>query len=188
MDFINIAITPPECQSPGREAATIARLLEEEGVDFVHLRHPDLGLREMRRILLSLPEACRARVTIHSCYQLAEEGLCGGVHLMARRRKIPKSIENSRLRVSRSCHSILEIKKFDVLEDYNYFTLSPIFDSISKPGYMAAFNEDELRDVLSATDTPVIALGGVTPDKTTYLKELGFNGAALLGHYLPLFS
>lgn len=64
-----------------------------------------------------------------------------------------------------------------------YATLSPIFDSISKQGYKAAFNFDELQSALSKLKLPVIALGGVTPEKIPLLTTLGFKGAAMLGHY-----
>jgi len=57
----------------------------------------------------------------------------------------------------------------DVAVDWgglSYAMLSPIFDSISKPGYRAAaFDSDDLKSLLSRTcpHLPVAALGGVTP-------------------------
>ena len=42
---------------------------------------------------------------------------------------------------------------------YDYVFLSPIFDSVSKQGYQAAFEPAELRALLPAP-CPVIALGG----------------------------
>lgn len=60
--------------------------------------------------------------------------------------------------------------------------LSPIYGSISKPGYEAAFPDaDALASALAGARYPVLALGGVTPDKFEELRELGFAGAALLG-------
>ena len=61
---------------------------------------------------------------------------------------------------------------------------SPIYDSISKEGYLqhAAFSDrGTLADGISASRHPVLALGGVTPDKFSELAEWGFSGAALLG-------
>ena len=67
--------------------------------------------------------------------------------------------------------------------DYDYVFLSPIFDSISKVGYNSAFTEDMLRDasVKGIIDEKVVALGGVTFEKISYLKELNFGGAAMMG-------
>ena len=62
--------------------------------------------------------------------------------------------------------------------------LSPIFDSISKQGYAAAFTKEELADASrrGVIDERVIALGGVTPKHLGELARIGFGGGAFLGH------
>ena len=67
--------------------------------------------------------------------------------------------------------------------DVDYCFLSPIYNSTSKgPGYAAAFPDTEqLAAALAGARYPVIALGGVTPDRFGELADLGFAGAALLG-------
>ena len=54
------------------------------------------------------------------------------------------------------------------------------FDSISKQGYHSAFTGETLS-ALDDIPTPVIALGGVTPERIPYLKRYNFNGFAMLG-------
>ena len=65
----------------------------------------------------------------------------------------------------------------------DYLFLSPIFDSISKRGYLSKFSHNELLNasIRGIIDDKVVALGGVTPDKLSYLKSLHFGGAAMLG-------
>lgn len=71
--------------------------------------------------------------------------------------------------------------------ELDYVLLSPIYASISKPGYggsgaAAAFPDaDGLASALAGSRYPVLALGGVTPERFPELAELGFAGAALLG-------
>lgn len=71
--------------------------------------------------------------------------------------------------------------------ELDYVFLSPIFPSISKAGYggtgaAAAFPDaDRLASALAGSRYPVLALGGVTPERFPELAELGFAGAALLG-------
>ena len=62
--------------------------------------------------------------------------------------------------------------------------MSPIFVSISKHGYTAAYSHDELKEAFAKgiIDKKVIALGGITPKHIPWLETLGFGGAALLGH------
>lgn len=57
----------------------------------------------------------------------------------------------------------------------DYITLSPVFDSISKPGYTSV----EFGPLPSGVT--VIGLGGVTTDRAVQLKARGFAGAAMLG-------
>lgn len=83
---------------------------------------------------------------------------------------------------------------FHALEDLgvcrgelDYVFLSPIYASISKPGHggegtTAAFPDaDALASALAGSRYPVLALGGVTPERFAELADLGFAGAALLG-------
>ena len=57
-----------------------------------------------------------------------------------------------------SLHSLQELS--EDLQGLDYAFLSPIFDSISKPGYTAAFDAEALRHALSKATCPIIALGG----------------------------
>ena len=79
-----------------------------------------------------------------------------------------------------SCHSFEEVELLDGKEEYCF--LSPIFDSISKEGYKANFDEKELRMFLKKDrNIKVIGLGGVTEDNYSKLLDLGFDGGAFLG-------
>ena len=83
--------------------------------------------------------------------------------------------------VSRSCHSLEEVKQYKNACDYVF--LSPIFDSVSKQGYVSAFAYETLKQASGdgIIDGKVVALGGVTPDKISRLRSLNFGGAAMLG-------
>ena len=83
--------------------------------------------------------------------------------------------------VSRSCHSLEEISRYK--GECDYLTLSPIFNSISKQGYMAAFGPGQLAAARDSglIDSRVMALGGVTLENIPRVKELGFGGVAILG-------
>lgn len=72
--------------------------------------------------------------------------------------------------------------------DCDYVTLSPIFDSISKEGYNSKFNKKDLifldKNGSSVVTTKVVALGGVTPERVDIVRQLGFDGFAVLGALL----
>ena len=59
--------------------------------------------------------------------------------------------------------------------------VSPVFDSISKPGYYAGIDTDALKRCIERSGRRVVGLGGIT-DET--IRQLPGNcwGAAVLGY------
>lgn len=159
------------------EAAFIHRLFAH-GIDIVHLRKPGATVDDCARLLDDLTSDDRRRIVIHDFFELAQPYGLHGIHLNARRSTVPDDYEGH---VSRSCHSLEEVKRYKAACDYVF--LSPIFDSVSKQGYASAFTDETLREASEdgIIDNKVIALGGVTPDKIDYLRQLNFGGAAMLG-------
>jgi thiamine-phosphate pyrophosphorylase len=77
-------------------------------------------------------------------------------------------------------HSLKELE--ECKEEFDYAFLSPIFDSISKKNYKAAFNEQELNYFLhNNKGKKIIALGGIDEQTIPKAMELGFAGVAVLG-------
>lgn len=159
------------------EASFLHRLFVH-GVDIVHLRKPGATAEECARLLDDLTSDDRRRIVIHDFFELAEPYGLKGIHLNARRSIVPDGYEGH---VSRSCHSLEEVKRYK--DACSYVFLSPIFDSVSKQGYASAFTDNVLKQASKdgIIDNKVVALGGVTPDKINYLRQLNFGGAAMLG-------
>lgn len=165
---MKVAITWPEVfVGEGKE---IVRLLDN-GYDRVHIRKPGASISETAALIESVPEAYRSRLSLHDHFALAEAYGLGGVHLNSRN---PETPFGWRGLVSKSFHSLCEIGS----SEYDYAFLSPIFPSISKPGYETIWNEKELREKV---DDKIIALGGVTFDKVPWIESVGFGGYAMLG-------
>lgn len=166
--------------SPGflqGEADFIDRLFNH-GLDRLHLRKPGADIGECRRLLDGISREWLPRIVVHDNFGLCREYGLGGVHLNGRNPMAPPNHEGS---VSRSCHSLEEISRYKGVCDY--LTLSPIFNSISKQGYMAAFEPEQLAAARDSglIDRRVIALGGVTLENIPRVRELGFGGVAILG-------
>ena len=166
-----VVITSPTAV-PG-EADAIVRLLESGVVWRVHLRRPEADERQMCTLIESVPAELRSRLSLHSHFRLAERYGIGGIHLNSRCPNAPDGFSGL---VSRSCHSLAELY---APQSNNYRFLSPVFDSISKSAYKAAFSADELNEAAACGN--VVALGGITSVRLAELAEMGFYGAAMLG-------
>ena len=175
-----IVITSPSFMDG--EVLILRRLLAH-GVDFVHLRKPGAAASDCARLLDGLTAEERAHIVIHDFFELAGPYCLHGIHLNSRRSSVPEGYTGH---VSRSCHSLEEVKLWKPSCDYVF--LSPIFDSVSKQGYRSAFPPEVLGRACSdgIIDSKVIALGGVTPDRIRELRSSGFGGAAMLGHVTGL--
>jgi thiamine-phosphate pyrophosphorylase len=63
----------------------------------------------------------------------------------------------------------------------DYVTLSPIFASLSKPGYGPALGAHGLADAVATGRVPIVALGGVTADNLGPCLAAGAAGVAAMG-------
>ena len=170
-----IAITPPAFY-PG-EAQAIAGILLNRGFWRVHIRKPDAAESAIRALIEEIPAELRPRLSIHNALHLAEQYGLGGVHL---NRHTPLPPQGWHGLISRSIHSIAEI---DTLSNEDYAFISPVFPSISKPGYNPTFTIGQLSETIRRNQvnrTRIFALGGVTPARLPRLESAGFAGAAML--------
>ncbi len=174
--FTTIVITLPQFLPD--EAEHITALLSQGRADFVHIRKPDASRDEVETLLCSIPEMWHSRLTLHEHFELTEIFRLHGVHTNSRHPLPPDGFAGA---VSHSCHSLDEVARLK--EQYDFVSLSPIFDSISKRGYLSAFSSEEISRAAKAgiIDSKVYALGGVTFERIPLVKEMGFGGAMILG-------
>ena len=171
-----IVITSP--QFIGGEASYITSMLQR-GIDLVHLRKPDSSPHDCAKLLDAIPQELHRRIVMHYHHSLCADYHLGGIHIS------PFHMNGQTYRcegtVSRSCHSLDEIEEIKSCHDYLF--LSPIFNSISKQGYHGAFSASQLQEAQQKgiIDNKVVALGGITANNLSIVKQLGFGGAALLG-------
>lgn len=164
-----IAITVPEFFDG--EAQAITALLCRGDFERVHIRKPGATASQMEALIREIPSELYPRLSLHDCLEVAAKLNLGGVHLNSRNPQVPPGWCGL---VSRSFHSPTELNS----APYDYAFLSPIYPSISKPGYRGDFNLDALRGVV---DDRIFALGGVTPERFKEIESIGFGGVAMLG-------
>lgn len=162
-----IVFTP---ESPRQDESELINKMLEAGIDRVHLRHPGCSRNTLYNIISNISPDYRSRVTIHDYFDLAAAFPELGINLNSRNPIAPSLTHGL---ISRSCHAVKETEL-----SADYALLSPVFPSISKPGYSATFSSDELMTLPAGK---VIALGGVTPERIAVLKRYPFVGAAFLG-------
>ena len=162
-----LVLTDRSLVAPGRSLVDVVRAAVEGGATQVVLREKDLSRVER----VALADELRTFVPL---LLVASDPSVGedGVHLAA---ADPFPVDRPRV-VGRSCHSRADVEQA-AREGCDYATVSPIFESASKPGYGPALGVDALRDV----PLPVYALGGVDPANARSCIDAGATGVAVMG-------
>ncbi|GAX73828.1 hypothetical protein CEUSTIGMA_g1279.t1 [Chlamydomonas eustigma] len=177
-----IVITPPKCIP---KETLVIKSLFDSGLQTLHLRKPGLKPDGFKRILDDIPQKYHSKIMLHSCHEVSKEYAVKGLHYpSAIRPPTPiNHLEDSLLQQSTSFHTLEEVlREGGWGEGLSYAFLSPIFNSISKQGYLAAaFEEMQLEQAVRKSSVPVIALGGVSVDKIPFLHRMGFSGIATIG-------
>ena len=100
----------------------------------------------------------------------------GGVHLAGADPFPVRSMCGAPGLVGRSCHDRAEVARA-AAEGCDYATLSPIFESASKPGYGPALGPG----ALAGHPLPLWALGGIDPPGAAACIRAGAAGVAVMG-------
>ena len=169
-----IVITPE--YSLEHEADLWVQLLEA-GVGRVHIRKPNMAPKELFELVAKVPPPYREQISVHYHPEVTLEMVTGGLHMPY------KNVINGRIllpafyRLSASVHSWEEAQK--AIKLCSYCFISPVFNSISKKGYMA---NPDLRAVPEhLKGNKIYALGGIDVHNTPEVLRMGYYGVAVMG-------
>lgn len=159
---------------------TVLRACFDAGAAFVQLREKHLSHRQLSILaerLVPLAHAHGAKMLINSYPDIVRKTGADGVHLpFGHTSGAPQAAGV----VGVSAHSLAEAK-LAAAQGADFITLSPVFETPSKPGYGPALGVDELARVCEAVEIPVYALAGITPERVRGCLEAGARGVAVMG-------
>jgi thiamine-phosphate pyrophosphorylase len=171
--------------------------LFEQGLKIFHLRKPGYTMAEMQDFLKIIQPKYLRRIIIHSNYELIEKYNLAGIHLTGKFiesvaekdiKEICAIARKKNLKVTSSVHHLTELSRLSF--NYDYIFLGPVFDSISKEGYISKLSHSEISESLKNKNikTEVIALGGIDRTNLERTIEMHFDGVAILGAIWKEFS
>jgi len=154
------------------------------GVDAVQLREKDLSAAELFDLASRLRALCvtyGARLLINDRIDVALAVTADGVHLPvdsfaaadARR------LLGSAALIGASAHS-LEQAQAAAAGGADFVVLGPVFDTPSKRSFGPPLGLDRLAAVTRSTPCPVLAIGGITPERVAAVLQCGARGVAVV--------
>jgi thiamine-phosphate diphosphorylase len=162
-----------QSEHAGRTLTETVHRAVDAGANAFVLREKDLPPHE-RAALASELRRTVPLLLVASDSDLAIDVGADGVHLAARDRM--PAPEHPELMIGRSCHDATTVRSA-IAEGASYVTLSPVFESASKPGYGPALG----LDTLAGHPGHVWALGGITPRRAAACIRAGATGIAVMG-------
>jgi thiamine-phosphate pyrophosphorylase len=155
------------------------RAAARAGVHLIQLRERDLDARPLLELTTHCVEAVRgtrARVVLNDRVDVALAAGAHGVHL--RGDSVPtarvRALTGSGFLIGRSVHTAEEARH-ESGEGGDYLLFGTVFPSRSKPAAQATGPADLARAV-AATTLPVLAIGGITPDRLAAVARAGAAG------------
>jgi thiamine-phosphate pyrophosphorylase len=150
-------------------ALSAAREVAPPGAVALQVREKDLAGRELYELAMRLREICRragAPMLVNDRVDVALAAEADGVHLpfdsigvgAARKLLGPDKL------VGYSAHSLPDIAMAE-REGADFAVFGPVYPPISKSAYGPATGERRLGEVCRAARIPVLALGGITPER-----------------------
>jgi len=167
------------------------RLLEQvraasrAGVHLVQVREPDLdgrALTALVRACLAAVQATPTRILVNERIDVALVAGAHGVHLRSTSVPTPRARElcPRPLLVGRSVHSGDDLSLAG--EEADYLLFGTVFPTGSKPGQGAA-GLNALRRGVRAAPVPVLAVGGVIPERMAEILATGASGVAAISAF-----
>jgi len=155
------------------------------GLRAVQLREKDLAARELLTLADTLREATqrhRARLIVNDRTDVALAASADGVQ------RTHSSLPVSALRgitppgflVGASVHSEAEARGA-AAEGADFIVFGPVYETASKRRYGPPQGLAALEAVARAVDRPILAVGGLTPERVTEVLAAGAAGVAVIG-------
>lgn len=188
-----ISLITSRTRLPAARDGEVATLLRQvaaaaaAGVDLIQIREPDLSDRvlfELATRAVDIARGSKSVILVSDRFDVALAAGAGGTHLPAG--SVPAAVARPHLPpgflLGRSVHDPVEAAAAATDGTLDYVTMGTVFPSVSKPSGRVC-GVSALAATTRAVALPVLAIGGITTDKTRELFDVGVAGVAAIGAF-----
>src|SRR5947207_10898560 len=184
------------CAEPRGFEAARRRLIDQakwavrSNIDLIQVRERDLETADLARLVSDLVRVSRGsgtRVVVNDRTDVALACDADGVHLRhdSVRADAVRTIAPAGFLVGRSVHGLAEAAGAGPVD---YLIAGTVFPSRSKPAALPMLGLDGLAAVVQAVAVPVLAIGGITPERLDEVAAPGAAGGAGIGLFIEWFD
>ncbi len=155
----------------------------DSGCRWLMVREKDLADEPLAALVSEVQALARpyqATIAVNGNLDVAVRCGVQGIHFpQGAIGQVPSVLKMNPFLIGVSAHSLAEAQT--AAYGAHYVTLSPIFPTTSKPGYGPPLGLEQLAEIALAVPIPVVALGGITPERIPDCRRAGATGFAVLG-------
>jgi thiamine-phosphate pyrophosphorylase len=161
-----------------KEECHLVNQLFEAGLSVFHLRKPAEDEAAHRKFMDGISPEYHSRIALHHHHSLANDYNTHRIHHTESFRKERNNGELTENKIfSTSIHHMADREQ---IGQYQYSFFGPVFNSLSKCGYKGLIPPGFRLEKQQAIPK-IIALGGIGLAEIDKVKEMNFDGVALLG-------
>jgi thiamine-phosphate pyrophosphorylase len=188
LDDLRLTLVTDRTQTRGRDLAVVVGECLAAGLPAVQVREKDLGAADLaflcRRLLAPVREA-GALLILNDRVDVALA--VGGDAVQRTSVSLPvddiRAVAGRRLRIGASVHSLEEAVDAE-LKGADWVTFGPVYETPSKRPYGPPQGVSRLAAVARGLRIPVIAIGGITPERVGEVRAAGAHGVAVISGIL----
>jgi thiamine-phosphate diphosphorylase len=170
----------------GRPIEEVASQAVDSGVTVVQLREKDLSSGDLYDLAVTVHAVLRGRalLLVNDRIDVAIAAGADGVHLPEHTLPLQKLRDyvGDACIVGRSVHSVEAALRAEQ-EGADYVQAGAVYETRSHPGRPPSGIE-LVRAVAEAVRVPIVAVGGITPERVAEVIEAGADGIAVIGAIL----
>jgi thiamine-phosphate pyrophosphorylase len=156
-------------------------------VDLIQIREPDLDAVHLFGLavqLVALASGSSTKILVNSRADVARAAGADGVHLRGDGLPVGtvRRFAPERWLIGRSAHTVAEVLG---ASDADYVTFGTIFSTTSKQDLLTFHGVEGLHAAAQASSRPILAIGGMTPERAALCRQAGAAGIAAIGAFLP---
>ena len=164
------------------------RAAAEAGVDWVQIREREMGARALLELAKAAVAACAGKslVLVNDRLDVALAAGAAGVHLRGESMPASEAIPWLRAGIARaeflvgvSCHSLEDARRAEAA-GASYLFFGPVFETPAKKQFGAPQGVEKLTEVCKSVRIPVIAIGGMSGERSSECLQAGAAGIAAI--------
>ena len=192
MDELKLTLVTDRTQTRGRDLGALVLECVAAGLPAVQVREKDLSAAELAALCRRLREPTRERGALLIVNDRADVALAVGADAVQRTYASLsvaeiRTVVEKRLSIGASVHSREDAISAEA-EGADWIVFGPVYDTASKRRYGPPQGLAKLEAVTRAMKIPVIAIGGITPERVGEVRAAGAHGVAAISAILAADS